>query len=178
MPEAVVTPSQDHSRHCDSIPGKVILIFGAFVLPPLPIFLLQDYSIFTKEFLVAVILTVLGHIPGTIYAVFFILVEYPRYIANTRNEAGYRRVPDDEEALLNAEESTSHEDDPPSGAIPVFGISLPQQHEQPKVDQQFQESLVDTNEGLPPSYEAIAGPSTAPVVSDSKSEADNKVQHN
>lgn len=148
-------------------PGKVILLVAAFVLPPLPIFLLQDYNIFTREFLVAVILTVLGHIPGTIFAVFYILVEYPKVYGRRQAAAGYLSVPGDVENQIENEEQT------PSGEREPFR----DQHDQEE-HQQFTDTDNAANETNPPSYEAVAGSSTgeAHTVSDIKLNGDNKVQ--
>lgn len=46
-----------------SPPEQFVLVLAAIFLPPLATFLAQR-TIFTKEFLVTVVLTLFGHIPG------------------------------------------------------------------------------------------------------------------
>ena len=59
----------------------------------------KKYSIWNKEFWISVVLTLIGHIPGAIFAVYYLLyVQYPQ-----QGVEGYTQLPDDVEQQLHAE---------------------------------------------------------------------------
>ncbi|KAK6197046.1 uncharacterized protein RJT21DRAFT_58859 [Scheffersomyces amazonensis] len=148
---------------------RFLLILLAIVLPPLPIFIIKKYSIWNKEFLVSVLLTIFGHVPGAVFSIYYILVEFPRSSLQTGE---YVRLPDDEER--NITESTTNANptanDP---AAPSFGeASFPPDNDA--------EHHYEANEGSsipPPSYDDVASASTSSYPVDSKQNLDNKVQH-
>ncbi|CUM68225.1 uncharacterized protein PRCAT00005946001 [Priceomyces carsonii] len=138
---------------------KVILTLLAFIFPPLPVFMLNNYVVFSKEMLLSVLLTILGHLPGVLYSIFYIFVEFPK---QNRSTEGYIQITDDEETNIRAApRSTTGENSSPSesrlGTSNVESAPLVQ----------------NSSEDEPPNYEEIAG-SSKPNVRDSK---DNKVQH-
>jgi uncharacterized membrane protein YqaE (UPF0057 family) len=57
------------SRTSDSVLSDVIKILLAVILPPLGVFLEVG---FTKHFLISILLTILGFLPGIIHAVYII----------------------------------------------------------------------------------------------------------
>lgn len=74
-----------------SPPEQFVLVLAAIFLPPLATFLAQR-TIFTKEFLVTVVLTLFGHIPGSVFAIYFLFcIDFP-----SRGVEGYTRIGDDE----------------------------------------------------------------------------------
>lgn len=74
-----------------SAPEQFVLVLAAVFIPPLATFLAQR-TIFTKEFLVTVILTFFGHIPGTVFAIYFLFyIDFP-----ARGVEGYSRIGDSE----------------------------------------------------------------------------------
>lgn len=85
----MVSPAYLHGPPLNTT-QKIILVVLAFVLPPLPVLLLTapNYT-FTLEFFVLVVLTLLGHVPGVLYTVWFLLFEL-------KHPEGYIRI--DEEA--------------------------------------------------------------------------------
>lgn len=64
----------------------LLLLIMAIVLPPLPVFLINK-TVFTKEFLVSVLLTILGHIPGLLFSFYYILIEHPKQTVRLDEEA-------------------------------------------------------------------------------------------
>lgn len=132
---------------------RFILCIAAIALPPLPVFLLSgpNYTVFTKEFLITLLLTVFGHLPGAIFALYFIFVVHP---------SRYRRANSDYISLPRDEESRVHHDEDERSPLGISRVSQPDEHH---------ESLL-----VPPKYEDIV--TEPPAVSDSKS-SDNKVQH-
>lgn len=51
---------------------NAILIAGAFVLPPLPVFLIFGFSM---QLLLGVVLSLMGHVPGVLYALWVIWLD-------------------------------------------------------------------------------------------------------
>ncbi|KAI5957530.1 hypothetical protein KGF57_003224 [Candida theae] len=80
-----------------SPPEQFVLLLAAIFLPPLATFLAQR-TIFTKEFLVTVILTFFGHIPGSVFAIYFLFyIDFP-----SRGVEGYSRIGDDDESQVGS----------------------------------------------------------------------------
>lgn len=148
----------------DNVPNyaqTILLIVLSFIIPPLPIIMLSNNTIFTKECLISVILTLLGHIPGIIFSLYYILIEYPKRITRRSGRNGYIRIGDDDEIR----------------PTPVVdGNPFVQEHGR-------QESLLDVpqnneSESMhppPPNYEEIVGGSNG--QKDNKQAGDNKVQY-
>lgn len=148
----------------DSVPNyaqTMLLIVLSFIIPPLPIIMLSNNAIFTKECLISVILTLLGHIPGIIFSLYYILIEHPKRITRRSGRDGYIRIGDDDEIR----------------PTPVVdGNPFIQEHGR-------QESLLDVSQNNesesmhppPPNYEEIVGGSNG--QKDSKLTGDNKVQY-
>ncbi|RLV93620.1 hypothetical protein JA1_002357 [Spathaspora sp. JA1] len=153
------TPQQEH----------FILIIAALVLPPLAIFLVKKYSIWNKEFLVSVLLTMFGHVPGAVFTLYYLLcVEFPQ-----SRDQGYNRLPDDEESR---------------GGFAQEGTYQEQEQEQPQQSEQETGIYVRTSsstsppdesqplqEGDLPAYEDIVQPLQT-RVGDVKGSSDNKIQ--
>ncbi|KAI3402422.2 hypothetical protein KGF56_004830 [Candida oxycetoniae] len=73
---------------------QFILIITALVLPPLAIFLAKKYSVTNKEFLISLVLTLFGHVPGSIFSVYYLVcIDFP----------SYTRLPDAEETPTDNE---------------------------------------------------------------------------
>ncbi|WEJ93959.1 hypothetical protein PSN45_001436 [Yamadazyma tenuis] len=88
---------------------KSLLCLLAFFLPPAPVFMLQK-TIFTKEFLVSVLLTLMAHFPGLLFSLYFIIIEYPRtgYVsADTENQRHHHHDGDDNQPSSHAAASYS-----------------------------------------------------------------------
>lgn len=140
---------------------NVLLIILSLILPPLPIIMLSNNSIFTKECLISVILTLLGHIPGVFFSLYYILIEYPKRFTRQSGRDGYIRIEDEDEIRPT---QVSHSD------------QFSQDH------QETQGSLLnispDNESGSlrppPPNYEDIVGSNGQ---RDSKLTSDNKVQN-
>lgn len=157
---------------------KLILVVMGIILPPLPVFLLLGNTIFTMEFLVSVLLTLLGHLPGVLFAVYFILVKFPQ---TSRNE-GYIRINDDENQLgVDSEHTeTGHdsgidaENQEPTQPRQHFGID---DAEHGKIGHPGAKDSGDVKDSgdaqAPPDYEDIVGSSNIAPLTDTK---DNKVQ--
>lgn len=74
-----------------SPPEQFVLVLAAIFLPPLAIILAQR-TVFTKEFLVTVVLTFFGHIPGSVFVIYFLFyIDFP-----SRGVEGYTRISDNE----------------------------------------------------------------------------------
>lgn len=95
---------------------KLLLIILAFIFPPLPVIVLNNYCVWNLSTLLVVLFTLCGHFPGIIYAVWFILTKkQPR--------SGYQRL-DDEQSVPSpnnngsvtpsAPSSSANADEPPS----------------------------------------------------------------
>ena len=83
-------------RHGTSMLQKIILILLAFILPPLPVLLLLEYNYKAGPFLVCVILTLLGHAPGVMFALYYILWQH-----SERLNQYYTRLHEDDELLYD-----------------------------------------------------------------------------
>ncbi|KAI5953905.1 hypothetical protein CANMA_004744 [Candida margitis] len=80
-----------------SPPEQFVLVLAAVFIPPLATFLAQR-TIFTKEFLVTVILTFFGHIPGSVFAIYYIFyIDFP-----SRGVEGYSTIGDNESRVGTA----------------------------------------------------------------------------
>lgn len=151
---------------------KILLTLMAFLLPPLPVFLLQK-SIFTKEFLVCVILTLLGHLPGTLFALYFLF-----FGQDSRQD--YSRI--DEESSGNGGSHVSQSEPSAPQAI----NSTPTQRytdQEPEAPQQANASAHATpvegsSDAPPPTYDEAVPKEQQLRQSeiDSKRSGDNKVQ--
>ncbi|ODV67489.1 hypothetical protein HYPBUDRAFT_152408 [Hyphopichia burtonii NRRL Y-1933] len=145
----------------------IILAVLLFFIPPLPIFLLTapKYTILTKEFLVSVLLTLFGHVPGVLFSLYYVLIEFPRINADAYERAeGYIRLGDDEESQL-----VSNEEERPDPSR--LGIS----QVQPPSNLDSHSNAGNTGE--PPRYEDIVAPHEQQHPGDTKNGGDNKVQH-
>lgn len=142
---------------------KILLVIMGLFIPPLPVFLLTgpNYTILTKEFFVTVLLTFLGHIPGVLFAIYYVLVEYPK----TLHDPSYTRI--DEESRPRARVSPTPANggytDEPNNEIEVQAPAAGSSTSGPEV------------EAPPPDYEEIVDPKQREI--DSKRVGDNKVQH-
>ncbi|EGW33643.1 uncharacterized protein SPAPADRAFT_50498 [Spathaspora passalidarum NRRL Y-27907] len=160
---------------------QFILIIAALVLPPLAIFLAKKYSIWNKEFLVSVLLTMFGHIPGAIFTLYYLwYIEFPQ-----SRQGGYNRLPDDDESRLGQQQEGFYEDHDHHQESRVGaqeeGFYEPEQLKQPQPQQQGNagsSSSRPQNDALAgdlPAYEDIVQPLQAPAV-DVKGSSDNKIQ--
>lgn len=149
----------------DNVPNyaqNILLIVLSFIIPPVPIIMLSDNSIFTKECLISVILTLLGHIPGVLFSLYYILIEYPKRVTRRSGRDGYIRIEDEDEIRpIHATDSNqfARDQQETQGSL----LNVPQDNES--------ESLHPP----PPNYEDIVGASDS--QRDSKLAGDNKVQY-
>lgn len=153
---------------------KVILIILAFILPPLPVFLITKNIFQTPEFFISVILTILGHIPGVLFALYYILVEYPKTIARADDREGYIRINNEDEirATNNANDeihSQEHRGDEQETGKVILGNNASIGQEDSTSSQS------DQRQQPPPNYEDIVGSSNG-NTRDTKQLGDNKVQ--
>lgn len=140
-----------------------LLIIIAIVLPPLGVFLVKQNSIRNKEFWVTLFLTICGHIPGTVFALYYMIcIEFPK----SRNGEGYHRLPEDEESQVGGASSGQ----PERHQSPTPKTPLNQNNVQTQA-QESSSSHVDS--GLP-AYEEVVG---TPQPTDSKANRDHKIQH-
>ena len=152
----------------DNVPNyaqNILLIVLSFIIPPVPIIMLSDNSIFTKECLISVILTLLGHIPGVLFSLYYILIEYPKRATRRSGRDGYIRIEDEDETRpIHATDSNQFAQDQQEtqGSL----LNVPQNNES--------ESL-HPPPPPPPNYEDIVGASDS--QRDSKLAGDNKVQY-
>lgn len=149
----------------DNVPNyaqNILLIVLSFIIPPVPIIILSDNSIFTKECLISVILTLLGHVPGVLFSLYYILIEYPKRANRRLGRNGYIRIEDEDEIRpVHASESNQLAQDQQESQRTL--LNIPQN---------------DGSESLhppPPNYEDIVNASDG--HRDSKLAGDNKVQH-
>lgn len=144
----------------------IILVILCFIFPPLPVFLLTENSLYTRELLLSVLLTILGHIPGVLFSLYYVLVEYPRRNGFYCCSQGYIRIEE-------------HENDDPESRPMESERSHAQEtnYTEPQFEQApIAGSVHGGGENInaePPSYEEIA--SNNPFKPDLK--PDNKVQH-
>ena len=151
---------------------KILLVLLAFILPPLPIVVLSNNSIFTQECLISVILTLLGHIPGVLFSLYYILIEYPKRLARLYGREGYIRIEDEDEIRPSqfVHDGQLSQDPEESQAIdgPLLVI-LPNYRDG---DNNYESNQLEPS---PPNYEDIVGASDN--QRDSKLAGDNKVQY-
>lgn len=153
---------QSPSNTTPSQQEQFILIVAAIILPPLAIFLSKKYSIWNKEFWISVVLTLIGHIPGAIFAVYYLLyVQYPQ-----QGVEGYTQLPDDVEQQLHAEHQQELNQEQQQG----IRIYHDEEHVQPK------ENQILTANDLP-SYDDIVGSSEGTTEHRDVKGGDNKIQH-
>lgn len=134
---------------------KLFLSLMGVIFPPLPIFILKRYDIFNKEILVSVILTLLGHLPGVIFSIYYIYVLSDEIDEAPGASSGYTRLDDDNDSD-NLQASQSHHNE--------LGISHVVRPE-----------IIEGMNDEPPQYEAISGSGNQPRP-DQKVFNDNKVQ--
>ncbi|ODV80442.1 uncharacterized protein CANTADRAFT_29841, partial [Suhomyces tanzawaensis NRRL Y-17324] len=146
---------------------RVLLVIMAFVFPPLPVFILKEYHVFNKETLIVVLLTLLGHIPGIIFALWYSLVEFPK--ANGQRD-GYVRI--DEESGPTGPISVSADDDDTVGSETGKQVAATRYTDNPGSSS----AQGDGDDVAPPDYEDIAGSSNLAPLADSKRGGDHKVQ--
>lgn len=161
--------------------GLEKLLLGAlgFFLPPVPVFLLQK-TVFTKEFLVTVILTCLGHVPGVIFSFYFIFVEYPR--------KSYTRLDDESHPQGNrrhrARNHGHHHDDSHdshNGGNSRYTDTPTESSEAPVNPPVEVNAPVAQGEGssdaAPPTYDEAVPQDQQLKQSEVDSKRDNKIQH-
>jgi uncharacterized membrane protein YqaE (UPF0057 family) len=124
-----------------------LLIVLAVIFPPIPVFILDNYCVWTKPMLITVLLTIFGHVPGIIFAIYYI-VEYGKF--NTSPRTGYVRL-DEEESVPH---TSNHVDHPPVSPPGSSSTSSPQHFLTPE---------------HPPNYQDVVPPSDSKL-------SDNKVQ--
>ncbi|CUM50811.1 unnamed protein product [Debaryomyces tyrocola] len=149
----------------DNVPNyaqNILLIILSFIIPPVPIIMLSDNSIFTKECLISVILTLLGHIPGVLFSLYFILIEYPKRAHRHSGRDGYIRIEDEDEIR-------------PIRATDSNQLAQDQQETQGSLLNIPQDNESESPHPPPPNYEDIVGASDG--QRDSKLAGDNKVQY-
>lgn len=138
----------------------------AFILPPLPIFLLTgpNYTVFTKEILISVILTLFGHVPGIIFSLYVIFLQY------NRSRDGYDSI--DGDALLGRQPATNNHVESHDSSHHHHHDGTPQSIA-PQVHQPYHDDVAHEE---PPHYTEVASGSTKHNTRDTKG-VDNKVQH-
>lgn len=149
----------------DNVPNyaqNILLIVLSFIIPPVPIIMLSDNSIFTKECLISVILTLLGHIPGVLFSLYYILIEYPKRITRRSGRDGYIRIEDEDEIR-------------PNYATDSNQFAQEHQGTQGSLSNISQTNESESLHPPPPNYEDIVGGSDG--QRDSKLAGDNKVQY-
>lgn len=139
-------------RHSNSMLQKIILILLAFLLPPLPVLLLLEYNYKAGPFLVCVLLTLLGHAPGVMFALYYILWQH-----SERSNQYYSPLREDDELLYDQSEPDTERQvlgQAHSNTTQAYGINH------------------STLAGPPPDYNDV-------VESDRKTDtkADNKIQN-
>lgn len=147
-------PSQQpETVHFPNASQRFILCVAAIVLPPLPVFLLSapHYTVFTKDFLICLLLTCFGHFPGAIFALHFVLVLFP---------SRYRHSHSDYVSLPTDDEASEHPNESERSRLGISRVSPPEQQQAPVLG--------------PPKYEDIV--TDLKAASDAKA-TDNKVQH-
>lgn len=142
----------------------LILIILCFVFPPLPVFLLKENSLYSRELLLSILLTILGHVPGVLFSIYYVVVEYPRKNGFYCCSQGYIRIEDheneDPESRPMESEST-HNEEP--------NYTNPEAQVQEETTHQGSSQNIHSE---PPSYDEVAN--NNPFKSDLK--RDNKVQ--
>ncbi|KAI5951716.1 hypothetical protein KGF54_004791 [Candida jiufengensis] len=87
---------------------QFVLVLLAIFLPPLAICFAKR-SIFNKEFLVGLLLTIFGHLPGLIFSLYYLLCIY---FPERRGEVdGYTTLRDDEEHRLGGDNNGNNNRD-------------------------------------------------------------------
>lgn len=150
---------------------KILLTIMAFILPPLPVFL-QQKTIFTKEFLVCLILTFMGHLPGTLFALYYIY-----FVQDFREN--YTRIDEESETNGVAGGRISGSDSPHvENSAPVQRYT-DEETETPQPESSVEVLPVEgSSDAPPPTYDESVPKDQQLKQSeiDSKSSGDNKVQ--
>lgn len=125
-----------------------ILVVAAFVFPPLPVFLLLGVS---PQLLVSLILSLAGHLPGVVYALYVV----------HQDTVHARRVRDIEQVVSPLEEPLLDQRDPQtSSGDKLGGKSVPKQSNKqlstPLVSSEGSSTPSETPQG-PPAYETVVG---------------------
>ncbi|CAH2354396.1 hypothetical protein CLIB1423_16S01750 [[Candida] railenensis] len=168
---------------------KLFLAIMAFILPPLPLFLLTgpNYTIFTKEIFISLLLTIFGHIPGIIFSLYVIFYDSDPFASD--GPLGYTSI--DDEGSDHPHHHNHHHDTHSGGPpAPVSGsgsgsgshgnYSSINSNDNPPivVGNVAYEPYTDneTPKDAPPHYNDLEGTgSNGPKVSDTKG-TDHKVQ--
>lgn len=149
---------------------KILLVAMGLFVPPLPVFLLTEpnFSIWTMEFWITVVLTILGHVPGVLFAIYFVLIGFDKAKAGRE---GYIVIDEERDLEANPQPESVPEfvpesapEDPVPASQPELAISKVEAPEP-----------TESNEPEPPRYEDIVSPDQH-YQSDSKQSGDNKVQ--
>ncbi|CAI5756330.1 unnamed protein product [Candida verbasci] len=115
--------------HQTSKGEQFILIVTAIILPPLSIFFAKRYSLVNKEFWISVILTLIGHLPGVIFVLYYLL-----YIEFPKNRESYIRLNDEETGLTEEGEEAEEPQPPPESILAQHEQDLPTYEEIVKKD--------------------------------------------
>lgn len=126
---------------------KIILVILSFVFPPVVLVLLEQ-KILCREVALAVILMLLGHLPGTIFALFYLFFEYPR---RQEIRSLYQRLDEVEGGMSQAVGQLDTSVVPEQVTLETY--EAPQQ---PSSSQQLESTLYNGDSGMaPPGYSAV-----------------------
>lgn len=99
---------------------NILLIGLAIVFPPIPVFLLDNYRALTKPMLITVLLTVFGHIPGVIFAIYYI-IEHEKFHSHHHHHhherSQYSRLDDEQQIPETVPAVHNHVDHPPLAPV-------------------------------------------------------------
>lgn len=131
-----ISPAFSQAELPDATQKLLLVLLGVF-LPPLPIYLLSGpkYTVWTKEFFVAVLLTLLFFFGGFLYTLYFVCVLFPESRSQPNGE-GYFRIPEDLE----------HQSEPaaaPEACVPET-VSSPPTYEESEGPSASREAPKDT----------------------------------
>ncbi|KAG7783432.1 hypothetical protein KL910_000052 [Ogataea haglerorum] len=152
-------------------PTDVLLYFLAFIFPPVPVFLRKGF--FSSELLIVVLLTILAHLPGLLYAVYIIYdtslvtgsdqgVE-SRIRARANGNGDYQALNEDTEAQPQPQTLVSPTPQRPAAQFHYEDISPDTPHEE----------ALPQSSSQPPSYsDAIKYSVSPPPVGDHKVQVD------
>lgn len=143
---------------------RVLLVAMGVFIPPLPIYLLTEpnFTILTTEFWISVVLTLLGHVPGVLFAVYFVLIGFDK-VSEARE--GYIVIGDEDDLEANPVGQPDLAQQPAVAEPPHQDLSI----------SKVEPPQTTSNEPEPPRYEDIVG-HDQPQQSDSKQSGDHKVQ--
>lgn len=150
---------------------RILLGLLAFFLPPVPVFLLTK-TIFTKEFLVSVILTCLGHVPGVLFTLYYIYFEYPR---DSYNRLDNESRPGHRQGRNVAASGGGYTDNPEPESQNQVQAPIEAPQVQPEFDQ-VPAPVEGSSDAPPPSYDDTVPKEQQLKQGEIDSKADNKIQ--